>query len=618
MLGGCPCFQGGGACWATTTGAAASTAATTAATEIEERRRMWISPPGDRVSDLSVSPDVTSRRPARSSFAAGVRAAASPGPPASRIPVFTGPGRSGRADRGTRAAIVPGRPRRRLRCDNAADAGGRPARPRSPTTGRHASGRTPHQEVIVARDEHGLETTAAPAALKHYDRAIVELLHFRPDMLTEADEAAREDPTAPMPAALAAFLRLLSTEPGDAAEAARLVAAFREATRGRRFPPREEAHLRAVETWLAGDMHAAGRLLRRITREHPLDALALAVGHQIDFFTGDALSLRDRVAEVVDAWPAGHPHRGPVLGMLAFGVEEAGDYEHAEAIGRQAVELDPADVWGIHAVAHSLEMRARVADGLRFFDERRAAWSDDTGLSVHNWWHHALFTLETGDVEAVLATYDARIHHARSSALALELLDASALLWRLWLDGEEQPARWRALAAAWGPQVATPFYAFNDLHAVMAWVGAGDFARAEALVADRERHLGEPHPGVVNDTMTARIGLPAVRAVMAFARGRYADAIAQLAPIRHHLNEFGGSHAQRDVLHRTLLEAALRADRRDLAAGLLRERIHLKPDSPYNWLKQAQLGRAGGDEAGAADAERRAAALRSAARAGSR
>jgi hypothetical protein len=92
--------------------------------------------------------------------------------------------------------------------------------------------------------------------------------------------------------------------------------------------------------------------------------------------------------------------------------------------------------------------------------------------------------------------------------------------------------------------------------------------------------------------------------------GRHADAVASLYPIRHHLNEFGGSHAQRDVLQRTLLESALRAGRLDIARALAAERLLVKPDSPYNWRQEARVARAAGDEARAEEAERRASALR--------
>jgi tetratricopeptide (TPR) repeat protein len=467
----------------------------------------------------------------------------------------------------------------------------------------------------MAVDAHGLEMSAASAAaVGHYDRAVDELLHFRPAMLDAAAAVAGEDPGCALAAALGAYLRLLSTEPADAADARRLLAEFRSAVSGRQVLAREERHLRAAEAWASGDLHGAGRLLRAIAREHPRDALALAVGHQIDFFSGDALALRDRIAEALGAWPSDHPQYGLLLGMLSFGLEEAGEYERAEETGRRAVERDRWDVWGIHAVAHSYEMRARAEDGLRYFETREGDWAEGNALAVHNWWHRALFALETGDVTAVRGIYDARIHHAQSAGLALELLDASALLWRLLLDGHDETARWQALGAAWGPQVEPAFYAFNDLHAVMAWAAMGDTGRAERLIADRERYLDEPRPGVSNYVMTARIGLPACRAAVAFTKGRYGEAVDLLYPIRHHLNEFGGSHAQRDVLQRTLLEAALRGGRLELAGSLVRERIHAKPDSPYNLRQQGRLSGATGDGHGAAEAARRAAAQRGGAR----
>jgi hypothetical protein len=82
-----------------------------------------------------------------------------------------------------------------------------------------------------------------------------------------------------------------------------------------------------------------------------------------------------------------------------------------------------------------------------------------------------------------------------------------------------------------------------------------------------------------------------------------------LHPIRHRVNEFGGSHAQRDAVQRTLLEAALRDGRRDVARVLVSERISVRPCSPYNWLKQAALAEAVGDGAAAAVARGRAGEL---------
>jgi tetratricopeptide (TPR) repeat protein len=458
-------------------------------------------------------------------------------------------------------------------------------------------------------DQHGVELSGSPAAIERYDRAVHELLHFRAGVIDEARSAVQEDPRFPMGNALRAYLRLLTSEADDAAAARDWFVPYRASLQADRLLPRERAHLEAVGAWLDGDMLGAGRILAELTQAQPRDAVALAVGHQIDFFTGNAAMLRDRVGAALPAWSDADPHLGPLLGMHAFGLEESGQYDRSEETGLRAVELDGKDVWGIHAVVHTYEMQARFGDGIRYFDARRDDWTSGNFFNVHNWWHYALYELEAGAVDRALAIYDASLHNAESEGVALELLDAAALLWRLYLDGVDQTERWSVLAEAWAPKTDPPFYSFNDMHAVMSFVGCGRLAAAGRLIADRERYVADPHPGVTNHAMTARVGLPVCKAILAFGAGRYGEAVDLLHPIRGRVNEFGGSHAQRDAVQRTLLEAALRAGRHDLARSLVDERIHVRPCSPYNWLVRSRLADALGDRAAAAAAAGRAGEL---------
>ena len=73
-------------------------------------------------------------------------------------------------------------------------------------------------------------------------------------------------------------------------------------------------------------------------------------------------------------------------------------------------------------------------------------------------------------------------------------------------------------------------------------------------------------------------------ALMAFCAEDYSGAVALLYPIRHDLSLFGGSHAQRDVFHLTLTDAAIRAKLPQMAGALSRERLDAKPESPTNRL----------------------------------
>ena len=432
---------------------------------------------------------------------------------------------------------------------------------------------------------------------ERYDVAVDRLLRFHPDVLGDMVFLARQ-PDFPMGQVLNAYLSLSSTDQPDVARAQQAAATLATS----RLNDRERAHLAAVAAWAGGDWHGAARHLDDLLQQWPTDLLALQAGHQLDFFVGDAANLRDRVARVRMAFDHDDPHYGFVLGMQAFGLEEAGSYEEAEAIGLAALERNPDDVWAVHAVAHTHEMRGRVDDGIRHLRSRQADWSDGNLFTVHNWWHLALFLLEAGRPDEALAIYDEHLHHDGSDGVPLEMLDASALLWRLALDGTDTGGRFPVLAAAWGGWVdRRSWYVFNDVHAVMAFVGAGRLDEARAVVARLSDDVVDGSATASNAMMTATVGLPASRAVVAFGEERYADAVAELAPIRAVFQRFGGSHAQRDALQRTLLEAAIRCRQLDLAQALVSERISLRDTSVYGWRQRARIleaaGRPGGDEA---------------------
>ena len=298
-------------------------------------------------------------------------------------------------------------------------------------------------------------------------------------------------------------------------------------------------------------------MLDELLIEWPADLLALMMGHQLDFYVGDAANLRDRVGRSLGALDPDHAHHGLAEGMYAFGLEESGHYEQAEQHGLAAVGRNPDDVWAIHAVAHTHEMRGDVAGGVAFLDDQGAGWHDGNLFTVHLAWHRALFLLDAGRVDDVLDTYDTWAYSAEVPAAPLQLVDASALLWRLLLDGVDTGDRFAGLADAWALALAraggpgateASWYPFNDAHAVMALAGAGRLGEARAVVVRLEADAaGAAGRGSGPDraTMAADAGLPAARATLAFVEGRHEDVVADLLPARRTLHRFGGSHAQR-------------------------------------------------------------------------
>jgi hypothetical protein len=455
-------------------------------------------------------------------------------------------------------------------------------------------------------DARGLSMTGSAEAGQRYDEAIDHLIRFHPQVVEAGTAATTADPNCVMAKVFCTYLALMSTEEGSVGEARDALGGLHTGDMSVPMLPRERAHVAAAERWLQGDMATAGIMLGDISVEYPRDLLALSVGHQIDFFTGDAVTLRDRIGRALGSWRADDSQRGFVQGMYAFGLEESNLYRQSEEVGQAAVHANPDDVWGIHAVVHTYEMAGRIPDGVRFMRSREADWQAGNFLNVHNSWHYALYLLQGGDSDGALAMYDRMIRHAGSQDAALELVDASALLWRMHLEGTPVGDRWEPLTTAWASILKPGFYPFNDMHAVMAFIGNGELERAEDLVAELEDVVSRPSPGSTGWAMTNLIGLPVCRSMVHFGRGEYDSVIADLLPIRTGVHTFGGSHAQRDAVERTLLEAAIRANRLDLASALISERLSVRECNTYAWSKRAWLSGLAGDKDGAASAQARA------------
>lgn len=436
---------------------------------------------------------------------------------------------------------------------------------------------------MATTDSLGLPVSGAnDAALGAYETALHGLQCFIGDPVGAVGGAISEAPGFVMAHVLKGYLFGLATE----REAMAVARESFEAASALPATSREAAHVAALGELSKGRWHEAGRILEQLTIDHPRDALALQAGHQIDFFTGNSRMLRDRIARALPAWSAGMSGYHAVLGMQAFGLEEMGDYQRAEALGKRAVEIEPRDGWAQHAVAHVMEMQCRQSEGIAWMRADPEAWTKESFLQIHNWWHLALFHYDLGQHDEVLALYDGPIFGTRST-IALNMLDASAILWRLDLGGIDVGDRWTALAANWAPKATAATYAFNDMHAMMAFVGAGRDDLASTLIAAQADAVAA---GDDNADFTREVGLPLARAIHAFGKGDFAGCVGLIRPVRAIAHRFGGSHAQRDVIDLTLIEAAFRAGDAPLARALSAERAMARPDSPLSQLFVRRAG----------------------------
>ena len=414
---------------------------------------------------------------------------------------------------------------------------------------------------------------ASQKAAALFDEAVDGFNVFRGDPVGLLDQALDDSPDFAMALILKAWLFGLATEQA-ATDAAMALA---HEARGMALDGRARAHRRALESLLRGEWTAAAHALDRYSMDRPRDLVALQVGHNIDFFRCDARDLRDRIARALPHWSVDLPGHPIMLGMYAFGLEESGDYARAEALGREATERDPRDSWAHHAVAHVLEMEGRAAEGVAWMEGREGDWAEESSFfKVHNWWHKALYHLDLDEADRALALYDAELPVA-TDTMALNLLDASALLWRLTLGGVDPGDRWSVLAESWASHLPTTGYAFNDWHGAMAFIAVGRTGELEQM----RRAMAAAH-GSEAGLWAKTTGLTLIDGFDAFWCGDYESAVDALMPARQIAGSFGGSHAQRDVIDWTLTEAAIRGGMPGVAQAMAHERLALKPHSAIN------------------------------------
>ncbi len=441
----------------------------------------------------------------------------------------------------------------------------------------------------MRRDARGVPVSqGSPEALEHYETALRQIQSYIGDPIATLDAATAASPDfVAGHVAKALVLATLAERQFQPAIAQAIAEARRHEGRAN---DRERGQIAAAQHLADGRWHDACRTFDAVLAEHPRDVLSLQIGHLMDFYRGDALNLRNRVARVLPHWSREVPGYSYVLGMYAFGLEEMNQYPEAEATARESLALEPTDGWAVHAATHVMEMQGRIDDGAAWLKSRESAWAPGSSFAYHNFWHLALFLLDGADHAGALALYDRSIHPEPAQML-LALVDATALLWRLRLERADVGRRFEGVADEWEAKLDGEggFYAFNDFHAALAFSATGREAVLERLLS---RMAKAAEGDDANAGMTRDVGLPLARAIAAYGRGRHDDAVDLILPVRDIAHRFGGSHAQRDVIALTLVDAAHRAGRISLARHVLAERLVAKPDGRWGRRLLARIGAA--------------------------
>lgn len=440
--------------------------------------------------------------------------------------------------------------------------------------------------MAVFADTYGIQSTASSQdAVDRFAETVSGFLRFTQDIGARHKATFDADPDMLMAHVFKGMVYKYIGNKGMSEKARKVFADCSDRAVNQSATAREKAHIAALGKWCDDDLPGAAAILEEILIDHPTDVLAIKVADHMHFYTGQAERMAGSTARVLPCWDEEHPDYGYILGTYAFGLEESGNYVQAEYHGRAAVDLNPEDAWAVHAVAHVMEMQGRHREGINWVKGLEPSWSVVHNFRNHLHWHRSLYHLELNEFDEVLDIYDRYVSAELEMDFNLDLCNAAAMLWRLELYGVDIGDRWSALVPVSGAHVDDEDLVFVSLHYLMALIGAGEAAKAAALL-DTMKGLAEKD--TTQGRVAKRVGVATGEAMQLLKDGQHSEALSKLWPIRYDMACMGGSHAQRDVFEEMIADAALKSETSDLARAHLAERVTKHPTSPWTWSKYGE------------------------------
>ena len=424
----------------------------------------------------------------------------------------------------------------------------------------------------MTRDERGLRlSTDSAATAVLFDRAVEHYLKVHADTPALIGQMLAADPHFALGHCLKGYLLLSAANPANRpAIAATLAAAQAGATSA---TERERRHVAAFAAWADGDLDHSFAIWRELLDDDPTDLLAARICDTTWFRYGQTAKILDQADRLLPRWSSELPGYDCMQTIWAFAHEEAGDTEGAERAVDQALAWDRTNYFAQHVKAHVMEMECRPREGRDWLAAQTDSWGLGAQLIHHLWWHRALMELELGELDAVLESYDENIRNLDEPMTKatpdhfIDLQNAPAILWRLEQMGVAVGDRWRELADKAEARIGETGHLLMLPHLVMALAATGRQAAADRFLAALREHAADRTRWAAASLADAVI--PVCEAVLAHRRGDYPQVVELLAPRRQQIRLLGGSNAQRDLFTQMLVDAAMRAGRRDIVGEII-------------------------------------------------
>lgn len=398
------------------------------------------------------------------------------------------------------------------------------------------------------QDSFGLEyTTTEQTAIDRYNVALDHYLGSSSATMPAIDATLNVDAVMPMALVFRGYLLKLAADPKFRAAIKQCCDAL---TDSGPLNEREALHALALRQLHDGQLISAASTLDKLITAFPRDMLALRIAHYLHFYCAGGGEMTNSMKKAVDLWQPEDQFYGYLKGMQSFALEESGDYELAEHVGQQALEVNPSDIWAAHAVTHVYQMQSRFSEGIKLIESLEHEWSGANNFVFHMFWHKALQYLGCHQPDAALALYDEQLIAPLADNFYLDACNSASLLWRFEILGINVGERWQDLAELSKQRVTDDELVFSTLHYLLAPARLGDASSVAAGLNRFEQWQQEPS---TQGKVAARVGLTMAKAITMISNKEFNEGATLLASVRDQIHLIGGSHAQRQLFDQHLI-----------------------------------------------------------------
>ena len=402
-------------------------------------------------------------------------------------------------------------------------------------------------------------STTSSEALAAYEQGVSLWLRQRSGAVEALDHAVAVDPHFSLAHCTRAYVAWRAGKVEDALAAHRQAMARADDA----HDERERLHLHTVDAMRWCDGAAALHHLEQLAEQYPMDRMAMRLLSLNYLARGDYQRGVMQARRSLNACP----DDPQFLTMLAFFLEQSNeDPDVGLALGLQALEADPGNLYTYHAVGHNYQARGDYCKALATFER-----ANSLERYPHNLWHLA-------EVHAILGDTRMTQDYWRSLAPALPLFERIELQWRLERVRHESVSAsvWKELAAQSEQLLEMADYLTIWMH---HWIGlacarAGETAKAQQQL-DRLRSIPEGRPSGFWSTLGADV----LAGEMALMRGDVDTAVQLMTPMGQCIHDMGGgSREQKDIFQDVLLELQRHLGHAEAVIELAQRRLQRNPN----------------------------------------